>query len=483
MNTLLIVTDIVTALITVSIAIRLFQYFGTRETVSNTCITIFSIVFSAFEIAARTAVGRTSALLCIGYSSNKMALGQTWLSAFYPDGTVRIFFPGWFIEAGVILLMMFVAAAIFRASKGKSVFISILFASIIMFAEAGMLKLLPALSETKEAACIISTAYYFISSAVVRLIIFAGLTAFYYCTQAAKNRKCLYGNLKSFLVLFIIPLVTIMTAYTAFECEVKIGFPDRYLWLLTSEVLAVCDIILIFSFEHNAISSAENIKNQLFLQQAEYRADYYKEISESRKITDKTMHDLKNRIFALKESFERDNDEGIKKLEEICTTLTGNMIQDITGNDTLNALISAKRMQINKEGIAFRGICFVHSFGNISNDDMSIIVGNLLDNAIEACQKITEDNRKITLEMIQKGDFLDITVINTISQKVLIEKGKIKTTKAQKETHGFGIENIEEAAAKYNGTISFEQDINSFTASVILCISEMDTKKQREELT
>lgn len=72
--------------------------------------------------------------------------------------------------------------------------------------------------------------------------------------------------------------------------------------------------------------------------------------------------------------------------------------------------------------------------------------------------------------MIQKGDFLSITVINTIAQKVLIEKGMIRTTKKQKELHGFGIKNIEETAAKYNGTISFEQDDNSFTASVMLCV-------------
>ena len=182
------------------------------------------------------------------------------------------------------------------------------------------------------------------------------------------------------------------------------------------------------------------------------------------------MHDLKNRMFALKEIFSNDNSEGLQKLEEICEALTGSMIQDITGNEALDALISAKKIQMKKEGIAFSSVCFVHSFENISNDDLSIILGNLLDNEIEACQKITEGKRRISLEMIQKGDFLNVTVINTIAQKVLIEKGMIRTTKKQKELHGFGIKNIEETAAKYNGTISFEQDDNSFTASVMLCV-------------
>ena len=470
MNTFLIVTDIVTALITASISIRLFQYFGKKENVNSTHITIFAVVFSALEIAARTIFGRTTALLGIGYSLNKMAMGETWLNAFCPDGTVRIFFFGWYVEAGVIMLMMLVAAAIFRTSKEKAVRISILFTAVIMFAEIGMLKLLPIISGTKEAACIISIAYYFIASAAIRLIIFAAATGLYYCTPAARDKGCLYGRIKTFLVLFVIPIVTMISSYAAFEWEIKIGFSDEYLWLMAGEILAVCDIVLVFSFEHSAVNIAKSVKTELVVQQAAYKADYYKEIAENKKTADKTMHDLKNRMFALKEIFSNDNSEGLQKLEEICEALTGSMIQDITGNEALDALISAKKIQMKKEGIAFSSVCFVHSFENISNDDLSIILGNLLDNAIEACQKITEGKRRISLEMIQKGDFLNVTVINTIAQQVLIEKGMIRTTKKQKELHGFGIENIEETAAKYNGTISFEQDDNSFTASVILCI-------------
>ena len=283
MNTFLIVTDIVTALITASISIRLFQYFGKKENVPNTLITIFVIAFSALEIVARTIFGRTAALLGIGYSLNKMALGETWLNAFCSDRTVRMFFLGWYVEAGVIMLMMLVAAAIFRTSKEKAVRISILFTAVIMFAEIGMLKLLPIISGTKEAACIISIAYYFIASAAIRLIIFAAATGLYYCTPAARDKGCLYGRIKTFLVLFVIPIVTMISSYAAFEWEIKIGFSDEYLWLMAGEILAVCDIVLVFSFEHSAVNIAKSVKTELFVQQAAYKADYYKEIAENKK--------------------------------------------------------------------------------------------------------------------------------------------------------------------------------------------------------
>lgn len=469
MNTLLVITDIITALITVSISIRLFQYLGTKETVSNTSITIFAVVFSALEIAARMIFGRTAALLGMGFFSNKMAMGNTWLFAFYPDGTVRIFWLGLLVEACVILLMMFAAAAVFQASKAKAVIAGILSAAVIVFAESTMLKLLPFVSETKEAACIISIAYYFIASAAVRLFIFVLITAFYYCTPKAGNKECLYGRIKTLFVLFILPLVTIISAYVTFNLETKISSSNEYLWLTASEILALCDMILIFAFEHNAIYTAERIKTELFVQQAEYKADYYKEVAERKKTADKTMHDLKNRMFALKETFLNDNGEGVKKLNEICEAMSGKMIRNITGNDTLDALISAKKSQMEKENIVFNSICFIQSFENISNDDLSIILGNLLDNAIEACQKIVDGRRQITLEIVQKGNFLSIAVSNTTAQKVLIENGKIRSTKKQKDIHGFGIKNIEETAAKYNGTISFEQKGNIFISTVILC--------------
>ena len=472
MNTLLVITDIVAAVITVSIAVRLFQLFGMKESISNTVTTIFALIAAAAEIVSRVVFGKTATILGTGFFAHKSAMGETVESAFTTSGTLRIVWTGWLIETAVILLMLLISAFIFKTRKVYAVFISVLFTAIIMFGEAGVLKLLPYIAGISEAASF-CTAYYFIGAVGLRLIIFVILTAFYYETQKARNRACIYGGLKKVVTLFIIPLVTVIFAYAAFECEVKIGFLDEYVWNLAAEILAVADIVLILGFEHISINTNEKIKTNIAIQQAAYKADYYKGIAENRKITDKTMHDLRNRMFALRDSFAEDNDAGIRKLEEICTAMSGNMIQNITGNDTIDALIAAKRMQMNEADIEFNSTCFVHSFGNVTNDDLSVILGNLLDNALEACQNVKEGKRKISLEMIQKGDFLGIAVINSIAKKVIIEKGKIKTTKKEKGTHGFGLKNTEETAAKYSGTISFDQTAETFTASVILCVSDI----------
>ena len=236
MYTLIILTDVLTAVITAFIAVTIFN-FGTKEQISKSRIWVFTVVFTLLEIAVRIFFGKTAVLLGINVLTDESA------GIFNPDATIKVFYTGWFIEAALIIVLFVVAAFIFKTKKAKTAGAGIILAAVVMFAETGILKLLPLISGTKGASCIMSIAYYFLGAVGFRLIILACITAFY--SNAVKESNKYPSRKTDIICLFVLPLLTVISAYEVFACEVKIGISNEYIWLVMPVVLTAADIILI----------------------------------------------------------------------------------------------------------------------------------------------------------------------------------------------------------------------------------------------
>ena len=103
----------------------------------------------------------------------------------------------------------------------------------------------------------------------------------------------------------------------------------------------------------------------------------------------------------------------------------------------------------------------------IPSVDMSIILGNAIDNAIEATHKLSDTSKKrIRLFVALKNDTVIITIKNpTISE---IDPNNLTTEKEERENHGFGIISMKQIAAKYNGEVLFSYNNGVFVTSIIM---------------
>ena len=102
---------------------------------------------------------------------------------------------------------------------------------------------------------------------------------------------------------------------------------------------------------------------------------------------------------------------------------------------------------------------------NIERYDFSVALGNLLDNALEACEKISEKPYiKVTIQTTQNALLID--VVNSVLEKTELYGGY--THKKDKRRHGYGIQNIRAVAEKYGGNFHYEYGKDCFCASVIL---------------
>jgi sensor histidine kinase YesM len=100
--------------------------------------------------------------------------------------------------------------------------------------------------------------------------------------------------------------------------------------------------------------------------------------------------------------------------------------------------------------------------------DLAVILGNLLDNAAEACAKVTEGSRYIGLNILYKPDYLIIQVENPVNQDAVLKDGKSRTTKSDAENHGFGLNNVEYLVAKYYGLMKTESKEGVFEVNIAL---------------
>ena len=107
--------------------------------------------------------------------------------------------------------------------------------------------------------------------------------------------------------------------------------------------------------------------------------------------------------------------------------------------------------------------------------DLSTILGNLLDNAIEACEKIPHLSPKVDIKIYMKDIHMIIKIENSKSDKVIYGNDKLRrfvTTKVDKENHGLGLMNVRKAVNKYNGVIKIQDKGTEFLVDIALPVKE-----------
>ena len=100
--------------------------------------------------------------------------------------------------------------------------------------------------------------------------------------------------------------------------------------------------------------------------------------------------------------------------------------------------------------------------------DISIILSNLLDNAIEASEKLTDEKPEITLIISEVTGYYSIIVKNRISSSVITENKKLATTKSDKHNHGYGLKSVKVLAEAHNGMVDIYEKDGFFIVNALL---------------
>jgi len=275
----------------------------------------------------------------------------------------------------------------------------------------------------------------------------------------------------SFFPMMSLPLTTLFIIYLMSEYAYSFSKTKTIVFVAVAAIMLIASNLLVFYMFEKQLRQDENAQ-QSFLaqQQLQYQTQYYKEIAEKYKLSNQTVHDTKNQLFAVSIAITNNEIEKAKsKIDELCKNVFGASNSIKTGNDALDALLNTKYHNIEQSNINFIHNVFINAKNQIDDIDLCIIVGNALDNAIEACSKIKTTGKKdIELKMIQVGDHLTIELTNPTSTVAEIIDGKIATGKKDTGLHGFGLQSIEELVNKYNGNLTISQKEGRFNLKIYM---------------
>jgi len=179
-------------------------------------------------------------------------------------------------------------------------------------------------------------------------------------------------------------------------------------------------------------------------------------------------HDYHNHIQTMKAYRKLGEDD---KIDEYLAGLEADLTAVDTvvksGNVKVDAILNSKLSLAKDKGIAVHAKAVVPSQLTISEIDLCVILGNLLDNAIEATVKIKKaDTRLIRVYIDVKRDHLYISATNTSGERVQEQDGRYVSTKGG--YHGFGLMRVDRLVDKYGGYIKRRNEEGAFSTEIML---------------
>lgn len=139
-----------------------------------------------------------------------------------------------------------------------------------------------------------------------------------------------------------------------------------------------------------------------------------------------------------------------------------------TGNVMVDAILNSKLSLAKSRGISIHAKATVPAQLQVSDIDLCVIIGNLLDNAMEACLKVPEEASRFLRVYIGslKGQ-LYVSVSNAVGGEVR-KKGTLYLSTKNADTHGFGLLRVDRIAAKYDGHVNRQNEEGVFATEILL---------------
>lgn len=212
------------------------------------------------------------------------------------------------------------------------------------------------------------------------------------------------------------------------------------------------------------------MRKKTYLKLVEYQTEQSeKHLNEVRSIHKEMRgykHDFHHHLQALKGQLEAGEiDRALAYIEQLDNQLMNVDTLLKTGNVSLDAILSAKIAQAKAENIAVTVKANVPDALTISDLELSIIIGNLLDNAIEACRTVTGE-RFIRIFISMKGTMLYFSMLNAAGAKKKKTGSLFATHKDG--VHGFGLRRAEAILEEHGGWVKYNSEDGAFTSEFLV---------------
>lgn len=182
-------------------------------------------------------------------------------------------------------------------------------------------------------------------------------------------------------------------------------------------------------------------------------------------IINQKCHDLKHQLKAMRMANDAQREQLYQETKAAITFYDATVH---TGNEVIDTILTDKSLVCSTHQIKLSCNVSVHNLDFINVVDLYTLLGNAIDNAIEAVSDYSVEKRIISLWIKEQGDMLHFMVDNYFEGTLVLKNGYPVTSKEDKDYHGFGIKSIRMTAKKYRGEIRISQDGTVFSLQIMI---------------
>lgn len=274
-------------------------------------------------------------------------------------------------------------------------------------------------------------------------------------------------DLKYLLMFGILPCTTIILLFLMYRILLILDADAvslKVIFVLANMLLIISNII---TFEiirnQNKLAKSEYELNLLKNSIAE-QTKHYEDLKTSQDEIRQMRHNMKSIcIGAIAELKEGKTENALEQLQENVDIIEKSSKIIDTGHPSIDSVIENKLSRCDELNIHTNLSYQYKEKININEIEIAVIIGNILDNAIESCQKSDNESRAIWGTITADRQNVIINISNTANGS-----NDFKTSKKDKKSHGYGLKSISHIAKKYNGYASCKFKDNVFSSYVVM---------------
>lgn len=355
----------------------------------------------------------------------------------------------------------------FKIKKLKATFYSLLLVAISTFIEMIVVFIISALTE------LYIVDYDSQTILLVVEILISKILYFLLAMVLVKFSKKDNNKVKIPATFYLFPITTCFSVIGFWYISLNqyIEYKNQLVLALISVLLFFATIFIFFAFQTHAQKESKMLLLQQEQDKIKTDISYYDILEKQNTNLRSYAHDARNHLSAIK-NLNADPEvdsyvsEMIRSLEEYSNV-------SHSGNRILDVIIDKYITECGINNIGFSFDVKNNNLSGLEYHDTVSILGNLLDNAIEAA--LTSEEKTITFETDYRNNYSVIIISNSCGTQPKFESDKtLVTSKENKKLHGFGLRSVKKAIKKYDGDISLEYDENNktFIATIMLDLNK-----------
>lgn len=318
------------------------------------------------------------------------------------------------------------------------------------------------------------TAYRFLLMVLVKLIQLTVIYLLYLKTQSRDSISTLPGWL-----LFIIPALSIALMFLLLSGETLVRGDNATEWAfaLASLVILFLNVLAVGIFSLMAHQNKELIRQRLKLKQLEMQSVFQDELKAIYQEQRKFRHDIKNHLQVMQGLLMDKQYEALTVyLDEICAAQETSEAPIQSGNLIMDTVLNSKILFASSRGIEVKVEEAVYSRGvKLDGMDLTVLLSNLLDNAIEAVERIDDEEatKAVFVTIGPRKSYFMVRITNPTDDKVKFDVHTNRWISAKTGPgHGLGHSIVGDIVKKYDGLLQLNHQNGLFTAQVLLPITD-----------